>query len=180
MKAWLCPILAICLFLLSAPPSARADRGHKVVNNGDKPLMAMQLTSAKGDVKTAKIYIPPKGEMVFGDDGWPLSGAGYIEAEEGRTYYVPFMWKGKDGQTEFGGLHVQRIEWDKLGQLVSVTGLGREFEAKSNLQISSDVTKPKIADGLLFLKFKERGDTEYRFKTLFGKEVPFSVEPEGL
>lgn len=151
---------------------------HKVVNDDEKPLMAIQLTDSKG-IPTAKVYIAPKGEMIFGDDGWPISGAGFIEATEGRTYYVPFVWKGKNGETSFGGLRVERIEWDKAGRLVSVKGLKRIFESEPNMEITSNTEKPKIAEGILYLKFKQKGATEYKFKTSFGKGVVFSL-PDGF
>ena len=69
------------LLLFAVYPASAA---HKVVNDDQKPLMAVQLTDSKGN-PTARLYIVPKEEMVFGDDGWPVSGAGYIEAIEGRT-----------------------------------------------------------------------------------------------
>ena len=151
-----------------------ASATHKVVNNAPKPLMAVQLTNSEG-TPTARLYIVPKEEMVFGDDGWPVSGAGYIEAIEGRTYYVPFVWNGKNGETKFAGLRVERIEWDQAGRLVSVKGLKNVFESEPSMEISSDTTKPKVDDGVLHLMFKEKGDTEYKFKIVLGKIV--SIEP---
>ena len=72
-------------------------------------------------------------------------------------------------------MHVDRIEWDNEGKTITVKGLRPLFESSREIKISSEVKDPKLEDGILYLKLEGKGDTEFRFKIVFGNGV--SIDP---
>lgn len=161
--------LLLLILFVSLSTAAR-----KIVNHDNSPLAVVQLTNADGSYQTATIYITPKGEMLLGDSGWPIKGAGYLEAVPDRSLYIGFQW----GIGKFGGIRVKKIEWDNTGKLVSISGLGPTFEYEPDLKFTSDLSKPTIRDGVLYLRLEGKGNQEYAFKTLFGKGLV--IEPGDL
>lgn len=174
MKSTLLALLSVVVLLLcsSAPVAA----GQKIVNKDKTPSKVTVITNSKGEPRSA-LYMTGE-EMVFGDDGWPNSGSGYIEALPGNTYYIPFQNLEEAGKPKFGGLRVQRIDWDASGRTVSIKGLQSEFEAEKNIKIVSDVNKPKMEDGVLYLRFQGAGDKEFKVTIKFGKGA--LIEPKGF
>jgi hypothetical protein len=166
MKTKLLVILLAILANFAITQQAFAQR--KLANNSGKPFPIMSIRDSQG-VVFAKLYISVGKEMTLGFTGDPIAGAGFYEAVTNNYYYVPFEKGG------FGGLHVDKIEWDDQGKLISIKNLRPFFEGSKQIAITSDVKEPKIKDGILYLKLDGKGDTEFKFNTLFGKGV--SIEP---
>jgi hypothetical protein len=158
----------ICIILLIAAPASFGDR--KIVNNSGKPVAVRAIVDSKG-TPFAELYMTGK-EMIFDDYGEISLGAGYYLALENNYYYIPFSKGG------FGGLHVDRIEWDDAGKTTSIKGLRPFFESAEEIKITSDVNNPKLADGVLFLKLDGHGDLEFKFSMAFGKGT--NIDPPVL
>ncbi|MGD0383460.1 MAG: hypothetical protein ABSA77_08070 [Thermoguttaceae bacterium] len=161
------PFIALLLAAIGMLGADEPSSQRRFVNNTGKPYPLVKLRDSKG-VHISTLYMSGK-EMVFDTKQEPIKGAGYYEAVKDNYHYVPFSKGG------FGGLNVDRIEWDETGKTVAVVGLRPFFEARSNIKITSDVKKPKLKDGILYLKFEGQGDNEFKFKIVFGTGV--SIEP---
>jgi hypothetical protein len=140
---------------------------REITNQSGKPVRVMDLNDAQGK-PFARLFMTGE-KMSIDHYQYPESGAGYYEALEGETYLIPFTTGG------LGGLHVDRIEWDDTGKTVAVKGLRPYFDGAQKIDIVSDTEKPRIENGVLYLRLKQKETKEYRFTILYGMGV--SIEP---
>jgi hypothetical protein len=152
----------MCLIM----PSMGFSHGE-FTNDSGKPVRILDLNDSQGK-PFARLFMTGK-KMSIDHYNYPESGAGYYEALEGHDYYIPFTSGG------LGGLHVDRVEWDDTGKIMAVKGLRSFFDGAEQIKITSDVTHPKIKDGILYLRLAGRGNTEYQFKIVFG--IGISIIP---
>lgn len=142
--------------------------GHgEFENDTGKPVRILDLNDSEGK-PFARLFLTGK-KMTIDHYDYPASGAGYYEALEGHDYYIPFTSGG------LGGLHVERVEWDDSGKTIAVKGLRPFFDGGEQVKITSDVTNPKIQDGILYLKLDDKSGKEYQFKIVFG--IGVSITP---
>ncbi len=160
----ICPAVLLAVLLLM--PGLGWSHGE-FENDGDKPVKILDLNDSKGK-PFARLFMTGK-KMTIDHYNYPESGAGYYEALDDQHYYIPFTTGG------LGGLHVDRVEWDDSGRLIGIKGLRPFFDGAGQIKITSDVTNPKIEDGILFLFLDGKGKKAYRFKIMFGLGV--SIEP---
>jgi len=163
------PTIAGILFLvcLLATPCLSFAHGE-ITNSSGKPLKVLDLNDTQGK-PFARLFM--SGErMTIDHYNYPESGAGYYEALEGNYYYIPFTKGG------LGGLHVDKVEWDENGKTIAIKGLRPFFDGAEQIKITSDVTDPKIEDGIVYLRLKGKADTEFKFKVIYG--VGISIEPQ--
>jgi hypothetical protein len=140
--------------------------GQAIRNGSTSPMMIAQVTDYSGGV-TGGLYAMP-GETMVLQNGKPASGAGYYEGAAGGWHFVLFAG-------DYCGLHVDKVQWDKSGKTVAIEGLRPFVDAEKQIKITSDVKKPKLVDGILYLKLEGRGDVEYGFKIVYGQGI--SVDP---
>jgi len=152
-----------------------------VRNTGDKPLGLVEVYMEGKAI--AGLYVMP-GETMRVRNQDPIAGAGYYEAKADNYFPVrcpdmkPIMF---EGNVTFASLHVDKVEWDHNGQLTSITGLCPflyNLDISSNA-ITSDVKKPKIANGNLYIKLEGHGDTEYWVKIQYGKIAAIGKHQDG-
>jgi hypothetical protein len=155
-------LLIMCLIM----PSTVFSHGE-FTNDSGKPVRILDLNDSEGK-PFARLFMTGK-KMTIDHYNYPESGAGYYEALEGHDFYIPFTSGG------LGGLHVDKVEWDKDGKIIGVQGLRPVFEGAEQIKITSDVANPKIKDGVLFLKLDGKGDREFQFKIVFG--IGVSITP---
>jgi len=142
--------------------------GHGEFNNDTgKPVRILDLNDSDGK-PFARLFMAGK-KMSIDHYNYPESGAGYYEALDGHDYYIPFTSGG------LGGLHVDRVEWDDTGKTIAIKGLRPFFDGGEQIKITSDLAKPQIKDGVLYLKLDGKGDKEYQFKIVFG--IGISITP---
>jgi hypothetical protein len=142
--------------------------GHGEFNNDTgKPVRILDLNDSEGK-PFARLFMTGK-KMSIDHYNYPETGAGYYQALEGHDYYIPFTSGG------LGGLRVDRVAWDDTGKTVAVNGLRPFFDGGEQIKIISDVSRPKIQDGILYLKLEGKGDKEYQFKIVFG--IGVSITP---
>jgi len=192
-------IAALCAGFLVLPEVSFAQT--VIYNNSDKPLNIGDIGD-EDNKPYAQLFAMPGAHMTTGYGGWPRSGAGFIQAVENRIFYVSFdlqrppripkqVWGEADRKV--AGIQVRKLEWDGSGKLVSVEGLaseldyitddrffgsgpsGRKASIKNanHINITSDIAKPKIVAGVLYLKLAGKGDQEYKLETSFqsGKSI---------
>ena len=157
----------ICICVLLALSFSLAWAQRKFVNESGDPIEILTLRDSKG-IPFAQLFMSGK-EMIVDNTGTPVSGPGFYKALPNNYHYVPFMRGG------FGGLHVDKIEWDDSGKTISIERLEPVFESEKNIKISSDVSKPKLIDGVLHLKLEGYGKTDFQFRFSYGKGV--SINP---
>lgn len=156
-------IISMLCLVMPRPGSAHGE----FTNDSGKPVRILDLNDANGK-PFARLFMTGK-KMTINHYNYPESGAGYYEALKGHDYLIPFTTGG------LGGLHVDRVEWDDTGKTVAIKGLRPFFDAAEQLRIVSDVVRPKIQDGVVYLKLAGKGDKEYRFRILFG--IGVSITP---
>jgi hypothetical protein len=140
---------------------------REITNKSGKPVRVMDLNNAEGK-PFATLFMT--GEAMSIDHyQYPESGAGYYKAVEGHTYYVPFTQGG------LGGLHVDKIAWDEKGKTIAIEGLQPYFDGAEKFPIISDVSRPRIKDGVLYLKLKNKKEKEHQFIIRYG--IGISIEP---
>jgi hypothetical protein len=155
-------LMAVCVLVSSVC------YGHGEFNNDTgKPVRILDLNDSEGK-PFARLFMTGK-KMTIDHYNYPESGAGYYEALEGHDYYIPFVSGG------LGGLRVDRVEWDDAGKVIGIKGLRPFFDGAELMKIMSDVTNPKIEDGILYLKLDREADKEHQFKIVFG--IGISIVP---
>jgi hypothetical protein len=175
MKRYLisiCLIIGNCPLYSAAVGQASGDLRNQVIkNNSGKPFQLLQVSDVNG-TPFAGLYVMTGETMAFNDTAEPIAGAGYYEALPNNYYFVgismshPVLFEDQPP-----ALRVDKVGWDKNGRLTTITGLRHFLESKTNIVITSDVNTPKIANGNLYIKLKDHGETEYWVKILFGKIV---------
>ena len=149
-----------------------------VKNDGDKPQGVIEVYLDGKAV--AGLYVLPHETMSIRNQN-PTSGAGYYEALTNN--YFPVQSPGSpimiDENIDFPKLRVDKVEWDHNGKLTSILGLRPTLfrEIGSSIAITSDVKKPKIVDGKLYIKLEGHGDADYAVEIQFGKII--SIEKQG-
>ncbi len=160
--------IALTVFAFLTLIGLQAGFAHREIENkSGKPVPVLDLNNAEGK-PFARLYMT--GENMSVDHyQYPESGAGYYEGLEGHTYYIPFTRGG------LGGLQVDKIEWDEQGRIIAVKGLRPYFDGAEKIEITSDVSSPRIEDGILYLKLKKKGNKDYQFIIRYG--IGISIEP---
>jgi hypothetical protein len=159
--------------------------GVVFVNDSVKPSLVTKLTDSEKK-HYADIFVMGRAKMAMSDKGWPMSGAGFIQTLNGRTYNVIFAkLDSKEKGTPKGRvvfLWVKKIQWDDSGKTISVDGLLPQVgytdgqDISEMIKVTSDVTKPKIVDGVLYLKLAGKADREYGFDASYGRGK--SISPD--
>jgi hypothetical protein len=148
-------------------------RNRVIRNDGASPLPLINIYSEGEHI--ARLYVLPGETMRFDKSAQPFFGAGYYEAEPNKYFFVQALgmddWQ-LDQNLFLPSIRVDKIQWDREGQLTNLIGL-RPFvyqakELGKNFAIISDVKNPKIANGNLYVKLEGRGETEYWLKIIFG------------
>jgi hypothetical protein len=177
-----CALLAAVLGVPQLSPGQQAFK-----NTTDKPFMIANIGDENGK-PYAQLFAMPGAKMIMSPiTGWPISGAGFIQAVEGRKYCVSFT-TNLSTTTRKGvvvaGIYLAKISWDESGKIVSVEGLSPEIDLTGDglnnkkIKITSDLTKPKIADGCLYLKVAGKPDQECKMEAAFGKGK--SITPDAF
>jgi hypothetical protein len=165
------------LFLLLAfAPSARALHLEPVRNDTGMPLPVVDIENE--DRKTvAQLFVMPGETMKLDSSQSPAAGAGYYAALPGEEYYILIPAKfrlprmGKDVCP--CALHVQKVEWNRAGEVTSITGFRPFLETAigTKIPIVSDVAHPKTANGKLYFKLKDHGSGEYWIQIRYAQVV---------
>ena len=167
--------LLVLLALACALP-ARALLFEQVPNHTASPLPIVDIRDE--DYKTvAHLYVLPGETMQLDSAEKPAAGAGYYEALPGEDYFV--LIPSKLSLPHLGEvtcpcvLHVDRIGWNRKGDLTTITGLRPFLETSLSAKtpIVSDVKHPRIANGKLYFKLQGHGSGEYWVLTRFGQVV---------
>jgi hypothetical protein len=162
------PDIAGILFLVCFVATPCLSFAHgEITNSSGKPLKVLDLNDAQGK-PFARLFMSGE-KMTIDHYNYPESGAGYYEALEGNYYYIPFTKGG------LGGLHVHKVEWDEHGKTIAIKGLQPFFDGAEKIEITSDVTNPKIKDGAVCLRLKGSAGTEFKFDIVYGLGI--SIEP---
>jgi len=167
MKAVL--VLAISAILCST--SYAVDRSFK--NNSDVPLSISELKNDK-DITFGHLYVMPGETMIVGGGAMPLHGAGFYQAVGGNYVFMTTDLKYAKSaffEGKLVGLRVDRIEWDRQGCTIAIAGLKPFLEAENNIAITSDIQKPRIKNGNLYITLEGRGEQEYWVAMRFGRIV---------
>lgn len=176
------PLFAALLVALCTGFLALAEVGlaQAVYNNtSGEPFMIANIGDEEHQ-PYAQLFAMPGAKMTMSPlTGWPISGAGFIQAVKDRTYYIPFT-RG----TAASGIRVRRIEWNNSGRIVALDGLSSDIgymadglKESKHIKITSDIVKPKLVAGILYIRAGKDGQ-EYKFVTSFGKGV--SISPESF
>lgn len=146
--------------------------GQAIKNTSDKPVILCGLKTSKGTT-FGHLYVMPGETMIVGDGAMPVYGAGFYQAVEGDYIFIrtDFKYRSALFEGRLVGLRVDRIRWDQQGRTVAVAGLRSFLEAKENIAITSNVQKPKIRNGNLYITLEGRGEQEYWVAMRFGQIV---------
>jgi hypothetical protein len=166
-------ILAFSILWLASIFGIAIGSGGGVKNNGTKPMLIGTASDNKGE-DVFGLYVMPGETLVFDDRGeYPISGAGYYQSMPGKLIQVVSKRRGIFLENiEVFCLRVKKISWDRKGRLTAIVGLKPLVEgANGNIVITSDVKKPRVADGKLYFSLKDHLNTEYWVETSFGKFI---------
>lgn len=175
--------LILLLALASAPP-AGALRLEPEPNPTSAPLPVVDIEDASHKVVAHLFVLPGETMKLDSEDQKPAGGAGYYEAMPGEEYFL--LISSKIQFPRLGGescpcaLHMDKIGWNRAGEVTTVAGLRPFLETASGAKIAiiSDVTHPRIANGKVYFKLQGRS-SQYWVLTRFG-EVVETGGPWGL
>jgi hypothetical protein len=121
-------ILHLAITLFAAYGTAAGQVSGKAIKNGGlRPEPLSELFDQGQGKRVATLYVMPGETMVFDDQGEPISGAGYYEAEPGSSFPVQVQSAMLsraliEGQNIFA-LRVAKLGRDKNGRLTTIVGL---------------------------------------------------------
>jgi hypothetical protein len=149
--------------------------GQVLQNESGHDFGVQGLVDSHGE-KFAELYIATGHKMGWDSNGDVFYGAGYYLAVPGNYYFSVTSGKSRSWPGGIGGLHINKIAWDDKGRTTEIVGLSPFFEgAHGNIKIVTDVSHPKVENGILILKFSEFGGRTFKFDFKFGQIV--SITP---
>lgn len=170
------PSSALILFLSAswALPCG-ALRLQPVPNPTAEPLPVVDIEDA-GHMVVAHLFVLPGETMKLDSKQVPAAGAGYYEAMPGEDYILlifPKMQFPRLGKEVCPcALHMDKIGWNRQGEVATVAGLRPYLETASGARIPivSDVKHVRIAGGKFYFKLQGRSG-DYWALTRFGQVV---------
>jgi hypothetical protein len=140
------------------------------------PLPVVDIEDADHGV-VAQLYVQPGETMKLDEKEIPVAGAGYYQALPGQEYYVIIFPKFPLPRYASNlcpcVLEVDRIGWNRDGNLTTITGFRPFLQTASGAKIPilSDVAHPRMADGKLYFKLKGHEWSDYWVLTKYGQVV---------
>jgi hypothetical protein len=150
-------------------------RLQPVPNPTAQPLPVVDIEDGAHMV-VAHLFVPPGETMKLDSKDLPAAGAGYYEAMPGEDYLLlifPKMEFPRLGKESCPcALHMDKIGWNRQGEVTTVAGLRPYLETASGARIPivSDVRRVRIAGGKFYFKLQGRSG-EYWALTRFGQVV---------
>jgi hypothetical protein len=169
---------ASALFLLLSVSWALpcgAFRLQPVPNPTAQPLPVVDIED-EGHMVVAHLFVLPGETMKLDSKDIPAAGAGYYEAMPGEDYllliYPKMQFPRMGKETCPCALHMDKIGWNRQGEVTTVAGLRPYLETASGARIPivSDVKRVRIADGKFYFKLQGRSG-DYWALTRFGQVV---------
>lgn len=109
-------------------------------------------------------------EMEIDSNGYVIKGAGKYLAEKGNYFPLFFTTSAIPGGDEVVCLHVKAIEWDEKGNTTSIDIADPVLESqKTKISITSDLSKPILKNGVLYLELNDIKEELFGFQISFGK-----------
>jgi hypothetical protein len=170
------PTSALVLLLAaSCILPCRADRPQTIFNPTAAPLPVVDIEDENHAV-VSHLYVLPGETMKLDSAQTPTAGAGYYEATPGQDTLLLIALKqqfprlGKESCP--CALHLDRIGWNRQGEVTAVAGLRPYLETTSGARIPivSDPLHIHIRDGKFYFKLQGRSG-EYWVLTRFGQAV---------
>jgi hypothetical protein len=155
---------------------ARAVRLEPVSNRTAAPLPVVDIRDEKFKI-VAHLFVMPGETMQLDSTEKPAGGAGYYEAMPGEdtVVFIPAKYSlpHLGGETCPCALHMDKIGWNRKGEVAIVKGLRPFLETSLSAKtaIVSDVKNPRIANGKLYFKLKGHGSGEYWVLTRYGQVI---------
>jgi len=167
----------ILLAAFALVPSAMALRLEPVRNDTNYPLPVVDIES-EDHVTVAQLFVMPGETMKLDSKENPAAGAGYYQALPGDDYYViitpQFQLPRLRKYPCPCVLHVDKIGWNRAGDLTTIVGLRPYLETASGAKIAMavDAKHPtRLAKGKLYFRLQGYGSGEYWVLTKFGQIV---------